>query len=83
MSSQGVRLPSRFPIGTRYVIEGRGGGDGRLRIHVRYLEFPDGRHVDLPTDSWTARGNAAVVGTGGPGPENNFAGSGTGRGHGR
>ena len=51
MSSQGVRLPSRFPIGTRYVIEGRGGGDGRLRIHVRYLEFPDGRHVDLPTDS--------------------------------
>jgi hypothetical protein len=50
MSSHGVRLPSRFPIGTRYVIEGRGGGDGRLRIHVRYLEFPDGRHVDLPTD---------------------------------
>ena len=50
MSSQGVRLPSRFPIGTRYVIEGRGGGDGRLRVHARYLEFPDGRHVDLPTD---------------------------------
>jgi hypothetical protein len=50
MSSHGVRLPSRFPIGTRYVIEGRGGGDGRLRVHVRYLEFPDGRHVDLPTD---------------------------------
>ncbi len=50
MSSHGVRLPSRFPIGTRYVVEGRGGGEGRLRIHVRYLEFPDGRHVDLPTD---------------------------------
>ncbi len=50
MSSQADRLPSRFPVGTRYVIEGRGGGDGRLRIHVRYLEFPDGRHVDLPVE---------------------------------
>ena len=39
------RLPSRFPEGTRYVIEGRAGG-----IVSRYLEFPDGRHVDLPAD---------------------------------
>jgi hypothetical protein len=39
------RLPSRFPDGTRYVIEGHAG-----RIVSRYLEFPDGRHVDLPTD---------------------------------
>ncbi len=39
------RLPSRFPDGTRYVIEGRAG-----RILSRYLEFPDGRHVDLPAD---------------------------------
>jgi hypothetical protein len=38
-------LPSRFPDGTRYVIEGREG-----RILLRYLEFPDGRHVDLPTN---------------------------------
>ena len=45
MSSQAVRLPSRFPVGTRYVIEGRGG-----RIQLRYLEFPDGRQVDLPAD---------------------------------
>jgi len=36
------RLPSQFPDGTRYVIEGRAG-----RILSRYLEFPDGRHVDL------------------------------------
>jgi hypothetical protein len=27
------------------VIEGRGG-----RIRLRYLEFPDGRKVDLPAD---------------------------------
>jgi hypothetical protein len=50
MSSLVDRLPSRFPVGTRYVIEGRGGGQGRLRIHLRYLEFPDGRHVELPVD---------------------------------
>jgi hypothetical protein len=37
-------LPDQFPVGTRYVIEGRGG-----RIH-RYLEFPDGRHVELPAE---------------------------------
>ena len=36
-------LPSRFPDGTRYVIEGRGG-----RIHLRYLQFPDGRTIALP-----------------------------------
>ena len=43
-------LPDRFPVGTRYVVEGRGGSDGRLRIHLRYLEFPDGRQVILPID---------------------------------
>jgi hypothetical protein len=45
MRSQAVRLPSRFPIGTRYVVEGRDG-----RIHLRYLEFPDGRQVELPAE---------------------------------
>jgi hypothetical protein len=47
------RLPSRFPVGTRYVIEGRGG-----RISLRYLEFPDGRKIDLPADL-AARSRAA------------------------
>jgi hypothetical protein len=45
MSSQAVRLPKQFPVGTRYVIEGRAG-----HIHLRYLEFPDGRHVELPDE---------------------------------
>ena len=48
MSSQPDRLPSRFPVGTRYVVEGRGGRQGSLRVKSRYIEFPDGRHVDLP-----------------------------------
>jgi hypothetical protein len=50
MRPQPVRLPDRFPVGTRYVIEGRGGGEGRLQIHLRYLEYPDGRQVELPAD---------------------------------
>jgi hypothetical protein len=45
MGGQVIRLPSRFPVGTRYVIEGREG-----LIRLRYLEFPDGRKVDLPAD---------------------------------
>ena len=49
MSSFADRLPNRFPVGTRYVIEGRG-GEGRLHIHLRYLEFPDGRQMELPVD---------------------------------
>ena len=48
MSSQSGPLPSRFPVGTRYVVEGRGGALGRLRVEARYLEFPNGRHVQLP-----------------------------------
>jgi hypothetical protein len=40
------RIPNRFPVGTRFVIEGRGG-----RIHLRYLEFPDGRQVVLPAEA--------------------------------
>ena len=51
MSSLVDRLPGRFPVGTRYVIEGRARGEGPLRIHLRYLEFPDGRQVELPSDA--------------------------------
>ena len=47
-----VRLPNRFPVGTRFVIEGQGG-----RIHLRYLEFPDGSQVVLPAEAG-ARPNA-------------------------
>ena len=57
MSSQAVRLPKEFPVGTRYVIEGRAG-----HIQSRYLEFPDGRHVDLPADlADRARSRAQTV----------------------
>ena len=50
MGSRISRLPSRFPVGTRYVIEGRGG-----HVYLRYLEFPDGRQIKLPADHVTPR----------------------------
>ena len=40
-------LPSRFPVGTRYVIEGRRGKEGELRIVSRRLIMPDGEAIDL------------------------------------
>jgi hypothetical protein len=57
MGVRPVRLPSRFPVGTRYVIEGRGG-----RIQLRYLEFPDGRQVQLPVASKRAGTRAGANG---------------------
>jgi hypothetical protein len=57
MRSQAVQLPSRFPVGTRYVIEGRAG-----RIMLRYLEFPDGRHVELPVDMATRNRSRPAAG---------------------
>jgi hypothetical protein len=43
--SQIRELPNHFPIGTRYVIEGRAG-----HPVARYIELPDGRHIDLRSE---------------------------------
>lgn len=37
-----TRLPTRFPLGSKYVLESHG---GTVR---RYVELPDGRRVSLP-----------------------------------
>lgn len=42
------RLPSRFPVGTKFVIEARPRGRGRPPVYVRHLEFPDGTTMRLP-----------------------------------
>jgi hypothetical protein len=46
------RLPNRFPVGTKFVIEGRRGGEGQgddeVQVFSRYLEFPDGTFFPLP-----------------------------------
>ena len=43
-------LPTRFPVGAKYVVEGRGGEDGQLRVFSRYVVFPDGQRIKLPAD---------------------------------
>ena len=47
-----MTLPSRFPAGTRYVIEGRRGKSGELRIVSRQLILPNGQHIELKAASY-------------------------------
>ena len=49
MASSLSRLPSRFPVGTKFVVEGRPGGDGQ--VFRRHIEFPDGTFLRLPKRS--------------------------------
>jgi hypothetical protein len=37
-----LKLPSRFPVGTKFVVEGKG------RVYSRHIEFPDGTFLPLP-----------------------------------
>jgi hypothetical protein len=48
MAYSSSRLPSRFPIGTKFVIEGKRRGEGQVQVFSRYLEFPDGTFLPLP-----------------------------------
>lgn len=41
------RLPRRFPVGTRLVVEGEPDRHGTLRVVSRYLVMPNGRRYDL------------------------------------
>ena len=47
---QSSSLPTRFPVGAKYVVEGRGGEDGQLRVFSRYVVLPGGRRIKLPAD---------------------------------
>jgi hypothetical protein len=40
-------LPRSFPVGATYVVEGRGGQYGHLRISARYLIMPGGQRLDV------------------------------------
>jgi hypothetical protein len=48
MAYSSDRLPSRFPVGTKFVIEGKRGREGQVQVFSRYLEFPDGTFFRLP-----------------------------------
>ena len=43
-------LPRRFPVGAKYVVEGRGGDAGSLRVIARYVVLPSGRRINVPPD---------------------------------
>ena len=43
MGANSNSLPKRFPVGTKYVIEGRPG-----QVPTRFIEFPDGTRLRLP-----------------------------------
>jgi hypothetical protein len=47
---QSSPLPKRFPVGARYVVEGRGGEDGHLRVVSRYVVLPSGQRINVPSD---------------------------------
>lgn len=48
-------LPKYLPIGTVYVVEGRGGENGHLRVSSRYLVVPGGGRIDLLSRSVPAQ----------------------------
>jgi hypothetical protein len=50
LSPKTSRLPKRFPVGTTYVVEGRGGEDGKLRVFSRYVVLPNGQRINLGAD---------------------------------
>jgi hypothetical protein len=42
------RLPRRFPVGAKYVVEGYGGEKGYLHVIARYVVLPGGRRINVP-----------------------------------
>lgn len=44
-------LPKKFPIGTTYVVEGRGGEAGALQVYSRYVVLPGGQRINLGDDA--------------------------------
>jgi hypothetical protein len=45
-----TRLPRRFPVGAKYVVEGYGGDEGNFRVIARYVVLPGGRRINVPAD---------------------------------
>jgi hypothetical protein len=56
---QSSPLPKRFPVGARYVVEGRGGEDGHLRVVSRYVVLPGGQRINVPPDPGQPSGISA------------------------
>ena len=61
VDSQSSVLPRRFPVGARYVIEGRGGEDGGLRVFSRYVVLPSGQRINVPSDPGSSAASTAAA----------------------
>jgi hypothetical protein len=48
MAYSATRLPSRFPVGTKFIVEGRRARAGQAQVFKRFIEFPDGTQLSLP-----------------------------------
>jgi len=62
-------LPTRFPVGATYVVEGYDGENGQLRVFSRYVVLPGGQRIDIADDfgtSITRRRTPAVLAAGVP-----------------
>lgn len=53
-------LPKKFPIGTTYVVEGRGGEAGALQVYSRYVVLPGGKRINLVDNSKPKAARAAT-----------------------
>jgi len=56
-----IRLPSRFPVGTHYIVEGEPRKGGQPRIVSRYVVLPSGIRYDLMTPAERVRKPADLV----------------------
>jgi hypothetical protein len=56
-----TRLPSRFPVGTHYIVEGEPGKGGQMRIVSRYVVMPSGVRYDLMTPAKRVRKRADLA----------------------
>jgi hypothetical protein len=45
-----TRLPWRFPVGAKYVVEGYGGDEGNFQVIARYVVMPGGQRINVPAD---------------------------------
>jgi hypothetical protein len=56
-----VRLPSRFPVGTHYIVEGEPGKGGQMQIVSRYAVIPSGVRYDPTTPAKRVRKRADLA----------------------
>jgi hypothetical protein len=56
-----TQIPSRFPVGTHYIVEGEPRKGGQPRIVSRYVVMPSGVRYDLMTPANRVRTPADLV----------------------